>query len=50
MRIQRSPGESIEVDWAGDAMSFADPVTGVPVDARLFVAACSFSAYEVFLS
>jgi transposase len=45
MHIQRSPGESIEVDWAGDAMSFADPVTGVPVDAWLFVAALSFSAY-----
>ena len=45
MHIQRSPGESIEVDWAGDAMSFADPVTGAPVDAWLFVAALSFSAY-----
>ncbi len=22
MRVQRSPGESIEVDWAGDAMIF----------------------------
>lgn len=45
MRIQRNPGESIEVDWAGDAMSFADPVTGAPTDAWLFVAALSFSAY-----
>lgn len=45
MHIQRSPGESIEVDWAGDAMSFADPVSGQPVDAWLFVAALSFSAY-----
>ena len=26
-------------------MSFADPVTGAPVDAWLFVAALSFSAY-----
>lgn len=38
-------GESIEVDWAGDPMSFADPSTGAPVEAWLFVAACSFSAY-----
>jgi transposase len=44
MRVPRSPGESIEVDWAGDPMRFADPVTGVPVDAWLFVAAFSFSA------
>lgn len=45
MRVERSPGESIEVDWAGDAMSFADPLTGAGVEAWLFVAACSFSAY-----
>jgi transposase len=45
MRVPRSPGESIEVDWAGDPMSFADAVIGVPVDAWLFVAAFSFSAY-----
>jgi len=45
MHIQRSPGESVEVDWAGDAMSFADPVSGEAIDAWLFVAAFSFSAY-----
>jgi transposase len=45
MRIQRDPGESIEVDWAGDSMVFADPVTGEAVDAWLFVAALSYSAY-----
>lgn len=45
MHIQRDPGESIEVDWAGDAMQFVDPVTGVVSEAWLFVAACSFSAY-----
>ena len=45
MRIQRDPGESIEVDWAGDSMVFADPVTGEPVEAWLFVAALSYSAY-----
>ena len=46
MHIQRSPGESIEVDWAGDRMVFADPLTGAPTDAWLFVAALSFSAYS----
>ena len=45
MHIQRTPGESIEVDWAGDAMSFADPLSGAPTDAWLFVAALSFSAH-----
>jgi transposase len=45
MHVQRDPGESVEVDWAGDAMSFADPLTGEAVDAWLFVAALSFSAY-----
>jgi transposase len=45
MHVQRSPGESIEAGWAGDAMSFADPLTGARADAWLFVAALSFSAY-----
>ena len=45
MRIVREPGEQIEVDWAGDTMSFADPVTGEHREAWLFVAALSFSAY-----
>src|SRR5659263_214926 len=45
MRIQRSPGESVEVDWAGDGMVFADPLTGEPRQAWVFVAALSFSAY-----
>ncbi|MGF2945299.1 IS21 family transposase [Mycobacterium sp. Lab-001] len=45
MRIVRTPGESIEVDWAGDAMSFADPLTGAATEAWLFVAALSFSAF-----
>lgn len=44
MRIQRDPGSQIEVDWAGSAMVFADPVTGEATDAWLFVAALSFSA------
>lgn len=45
MRIARDPGERVEVDWAGDAMSFADPATGDPTRAWLFVAALTYSAY-----
>ena len=45
MRIARNPGESIEVDWAGDTMSFADPLTGQLREAWVFVAALSYSAY-----
>lgn len=45
MRIRRDPGEQVEVDWAGDPMTFVDPLTGELVRAWLFVAALSFSAY-----
>ena len=45
MHVPRTPGESIEVDWAGDAMPFTDPLTGGREDAWLFVAALSYSAY-----
>lgn len=44
MRIARDPGEQLEVDWAGDTMVFADPATGEPTRAYLFVAALSYSA------
>lgn len=45
MRIHRDPGESIEVDWAGDPMEFVDPAAGALVQAWLFVAALSYSVY-----
>jgi transposase len=45
MRVMRDPGESVEVDWAGDTMAFADPATGETRDGWLFVAASSFSTY-----
>ncbi len=45
MRIPRTPGEAVEVDWAGDPMSYADPLTGTAVRAWLFVAALPYSAY-----
>jgi len=45
MRIERKPGEVLEVDWAGDTMVFLDPGTGVARKAFLFVAALPYSAY-----
>ncbi|MDR2567432.1 MAG: IS21 family transposase [Bifidobacteriaceae bacterium] len=45
MRIPRVPGELIEVDWAGDPMAFADPLSGELRQAWLFVAALPYSAY-----
>ena len=45
MRMHRDPGESIEVDWAGDPMNFVDPVAGGLVEAWLFVAVLSYSVY-----
>jgi transposase len=45
MVIPREPGETIEVDWAGDAMRYQDPLTGEWRDAFLFVAALPYSAY-----
>jgi len=46
LRMIRTPGESIEVDWAGDPMWFIDPLTGELRQAWLFVAAWSYSAYS----
>ena len=43
--IPRTPGEQSVVDWAGDPMSYADPLTGTAVRAWLFVAALPYSAY-----
>src|SRR5207245_10092072 len=43
MHIQREPGESIEGDWAGGAMGFADPLDSAPADAWLSGAALSWS-------
>ena len=45
MHVPRTPGESVEVDRAGDPMSFIDPLTGGREVAWLFVAALSYSAY-----
>jgi transposase len=45
MRIERKPGDRIEVDWAGDTMTYLDLSSGAARKAYLFVAALPFSAY-----
>lgn len=47
MRIQHKPGDSIQVDWAGDTIPIYDSVTGKQSSAYLFVAVlpCSYYAY-----
>lgn len=44
MRIQHKPGDSMEVDWAGDTLEIHEPLTGEIQKAYLFVAVlpCSF--------
>jgi transposase len=53
MRIERKPGEQMEVDWAGQTMEIADNLTGEIIPAYIFVAALSYSGYayvEAFMS
>lgn len=53
MPINRKPGESTEVDWAGSTFKLKDSVTGGDIDAYIFVAVLSYSGYayvEAFLS
>lgn len=47
MRIQHKPGDSLQVDWAGNTLTYYDKVTGESSDAYLFVAVlpCSCKAY-----
>ncbi len=45
MRMVRKPAERVEVDWAGDTMTYIDPGSGAVRGAYLFVAALSYSAY-----
>ncbi|MCL2804068.1 MAG: IS21 family transposase [Micrococcales bacterium] len=45
MRIERRPGERIEVDWAGNTMTFIDPGTGAARTADLFVAVLAYSVF-----
>ena len=45
MHIERKPGESMEVDWAGGAYPVWDAQTGEVTDAYVFVSALSYSGY-----
>lgn len=45
MTIPRTPGERVEVDWAGKTGSLKDPVTGDIIPVYIFVAAMSYSQY-----
>jgi transposase len=45
MRVQHKPGESMQVDWAGNTIPVYDPVTGDESKAYLFVAVLPCSCY-----
>jgi transposase len=52
MHINRKPGETMEVDWAGQTSRLVDSDTGEILDAYVFVAALPYSGYayaEAFL-
>lgn len=52
MPIQRKPGESVEVDWAGSTLDILDRSTGEIIPAYLFIATLPYSQYsyvEAFL-
>jgi len=42
---ERKPGETMEVDWAGQTAKLIDTDTGEPLDAYVFVAALPYSGY-----
>ena len=53
MHIKRKPGETMEVDWAGQTAGLVDSDTGEIIEAYVFVAALPFSGYayaEAFLN
>ena len=45
MRINRKPGEQVEVDWAGDTAKLIDPYTGEIAEAYIFVGVMTYSQY-----
>ena len=52
MHLNHKPGETMQVDWAGDAMGIVDTDTGELIPAYLFVSVLSYSGYayaEAFL-
>ena len=53
MHIDRKPGETVEVDWAGDPAHLIDPNTGEITKVWVFVGVLSYSKYpyvEAFLN
>lgn len=53
MHLNHKPGETMQVDWAGDTASVVDTDTGEIIPAYLFVATLPYSAYsyvEAFFS
>jgi transposase len=53
MHIHRKPGETIEVDWAGQTAEVMDDAAGEALEAFIFVAVLPYSGYayaEAFLS
>lgn len=44
MRVERKPGEEMQVDWVGDTMEVADPDTGEMLRVFVFVACLPFSS------
>jgi len=45
LKVDRSPGHSIEIDYGGDKIEIYNPSTGEIIEANLFVAALSYSSY-----
>jgi len=45
VRIDRNPGESLELDWCGEGLYLYDPITDERIKTSLFVATFSFSGY-----
>ena len=53
MRLDKKPGDAIEVDWAGSTCEIYNSVTGEMLNAYVFVASLAMSKYtyvEAFLS
>ena len=46
LRINRKPGNALEVDWAGDTFFVTDPETGELLTAYVFVSALTYSGYS----
>ena len=52
MHLEHKPGETMQVDWAGDTMGVVDTDTGEQIPAYLFVSVLPYSGYayaEAFL-